>query len=68
MTGQRLQNRLAQLEGRASPHRYVVYIEDGESVDDAHMRAAGLGRPIVLMPRPIADAAECVRTCGPCDA
>jgi hypothetical protein len=68
MNSERLRNRLAKVEGRSSSQTYVVYYEDGESAYDLHTRAASLGRPVVLMPRPIADVAEWLRQCGPRDA
>jgi hypothetical protein len=70
MTVERLRNRLGKIEGRLAPHRFVVYIEDGESELDALEGAGVLGsdRRVVVMPRPIADIAEWLRKCGPRDA
>ena len=60
MTTERLRNRLAKVEELSAPQSYAVYYE-GESALDVHCRAGGLGRPVVLMPRPLADAAEWLR-------
>jgi hypothetical protein len=66
MTTERLRNRLGKIEGRLAPHRYVVYIEDGESEHDALARTGilGTGWRVALMPYPIADTAEWLRKCG----
>ena len=67
MMTERLRNRLAKIEGRLAPHRFVVYIEDRESDLDALARAGVLGsdRRVALMPQPIADTDEWLRQCGP---
>jgi hypothetical protein len=44
MTAERLRNRLAKIEGRLAPHRFVAYVEDGESEHDALARAGVLVR------------------------
>jgi hypothetical protein len=67
MTAERLRNRLAKIEGHLAPHRFVVYVEDGESAL-ARAGVFGTGRCVALVPRPIAETAEWLRKCGPRDA
>ena len=43
MMTERLRNRLAKIEGRLALHRYVVYVEDGESEHDA-LACAGVSQ------------------------